>query len=159
MSVRTSAWNNSAPTGRIFHEIWYLRIFRKSVETIQVSLKPVKNKDTLHEDRYTFLILSCSFRLRMRNVPDKSCRENQNTHFVFNNPSEYRAVYETMLKNTVEPGRPQMKIWCIRIACCISKATDKHSEYVKLLAFPRQQWSSERALLLCYTYISGLVYI
>jgi len=29
------------------------------------------------------LIVSCSVILRMRNVSDKSCRENQNTNFVF----------------------------------------------------------------------------
>jgi len=31
------------------------------------------------------LIISHSFLLRMRNVSDKSCTENQNTHFVFSN--------------------------------------------------------------------------
>jgi hypothetical protein len=45
----------------------------------------------------------------MRNVLDKSCRENQNTHFVFNNGFfEDRAVYETMSKNIVEPVGSQM---------------------------------------------------
>jgi hypothetical protein len=34
--VRPSAWNNSAPTGRDFHEIRCLNIFRKSVKKIQV---------------------------------------------------------------------------------------------------------------------------
>ena len=38
---------------------------------------------TLHEDRYAFLIISRSVLLRIRNVSDKSCLENQNTHFVF----------------------------------------------------------------------------
>ena len=38
---------------------------------------------TLHEDRYTFLIISRSFILRMRNMSDKSCRENQNALFMF----------------------------------------------------------------------------
>jgi len=37
----------------------------------------------LHEDQYTFLIIFRSV-LRMRNVPYKNRRENQNTHFVFN---------------------------------------------------------------------------
>jgi len=37
----------------------------------------------LHEDHWTFLIISRLFLLRMRNVSDKSCRGNQNTHFVF----------------------------------------------------------------------------
>ena len=36
-----------------FHEIWYLIIFRKTVEKIQVSLKSDKNNGTLHEDQYT----------------------------------------------------------------------------------------------------------
>jgi len=35
---------------------------------------------------YTYMIIKFrSFLLRMRNVSDKSCRENQDTHFVFNN--------------------------------------------------------------------------
>jgi len=41
---------------------------------------------TLHEDQYIFLIC-CSILLRMRNISDKSCGENQNTHFMFNNVS------------------------------------------------------------------------
>ena len=39
----------------------------------------------------------------MRNVLDKSCRENQSTHFTFNKFfSENRAVYEIMSKYMVE---------------------------------------------------------
>ena len=34
----------------------------------------------------------------------------------------------------------------MRIACWITKATDTHSEYVILIAFPRQQWLRERTL-------------
>jgi len=37
------------------------------------------------------------------------------------------------------------------------KATNTHSEYVILIAFPRQQWLHERASVLRYTYISCLV--
>jgi len=40
---------------------------------------------TLHEDRYTFLIISRSVLLRVQNVSDKSCRKTQNTNFIFNN--------------------------------------------------------------------------
>ena len=64
------------------HEIWYLSIFQKSDE-VQVSLKYAVNKGTVHEDQYTFFILSCSVLLRMRNVPDIICGENQHTHFMF----------------------------------------------------------------------------
>ena len=83
----------------------------------------------------------------MRNVSDKSCRENQNTLFVLNNfpPPENRAVYEIMWENIVEPDGPQMTIWRLRIACWITEATNTHSEYVILTAFPLQQWLHERA--------------
>ena len=40
---------------------------------------------TLHEDLYILLTISRSILLEMRNVSDKSCREHQNTHFVFSN--------------------------------------------------------------------------
>jgi len=39
---------------------------------------------TLHEYLCKFII-SLSILPRMRNVLDKSCKENQNTHFLFNN--------------------------------------------------------------------------
>jgi hypothetical protein len=71
--------------------------------------------------------------------------------------SENRAVYEKMWKNIVERGRPQMKIWRMRIACWKTKATNTHSEYVILIAFPLQQWIHERPLMLRYTDIACLV--
>jgi hypothetical protein len=46
------------------------------------------------EDQYTFMIISRSFLLRMRNVAGKSCRENKNINFMFSNFfSENRAVF------------------------------------------------------------------
>jgi hypothetical protein len=76
-----TAW---LPSDRIC-EIWYLNSFQKSVKSILVSSKSDTNNGTLHEDQYTSMIISRSVLLRMRNVPDKSCREYQNTHFTFNN--------------------------------------------------------------------------
>jgi hypothetical protein len=84
VSFRPSAWNSSALWSD-FLEIWYLNMFRKSVEKIQASLKTDSITGTLHEDQCTFCILSRSFLLRMTDVSEKSCRENQNTHFMFNN--------------------------------------------------------------------------
>jgi hypothetical protein len=49
-------------------------------------------------------------------------------------------------------------IWCMPVACWITKATDIYSEYVILIAFPRQLWLRERNGLLLYTYIARLVY-
>jgi len=62
-----------------------------------------------------------------------------------------------MCENTVEPERPQMIIWCMHIACWIPKITGTHSEYVILIVFPLQQWLRERASILRYTYIAGLI--
>jgi hypothetical protein len=45
----------------------------------------------------------------MKNVSDKDCRVNQNTHFMFNNFfSENRTFYEIMSKNMVETEGPQL---------------------------------------------------
>jgi hypothetical protein len=51
--------------------------------------------------------------------------------------SENPAVYEICGKILYKQGRPQMTIWLMSTACWTPKATDKHSEYVKLIAFPR----------------------
>ena len=64
---------------------------------------------------------------------------------------------EIMWKKMIEPDRPRMTIWRIRIACWIPKATNTHSEYVTLIAFPLQQWLLERSLLLPSTSIAWLV--
>jgi len=37
---------------------------------------------TVRGDQHTFLVISRSVLFKMRNVSDKSCRENQNTCFV-----------------------------------------------------------------------------
>ena len=61
-----------------------------------------------------------------------------------------------MWKNTVPPDRPQMAVWRMRIACRITKATDAHSEYVTLIAFPLQLLH-EHASMSRYTYSDCIV--
>jgi hypothetical protein len=90
------------------------------------------------------MIISRSILLRMRNVSDKSYRENQNAHFIFNN------VLPKIVENYGRTGQATDGniILRMRFACWITKATDTHSEYLMLIAFPRLQWLSERASLL-----------
>jgi len=71
-------WTNS-------NKIWHWRIFRKSVDRNQVTLRSENNNSTLHEYLCTFIIKLIWILLRMRNVSDKSCRKNKKTHYVFNN--------------------------------------------------------------------------
>ena len=59
-----------------------------------------------------------------------------------------------MWKNIVEPGRPQMTMWRMRIACCIPKVTNGNSERLILIAFPLQRRLHECASVLSHTYIT-----
>jgi hypothetical protein len=52
-----------------------------------------------------------------------------------------------------------MTIWQMRIARCIPKSIDIHSEYVILTAVLLQQWLHERSELLRYTKFACLVLI
>jgi len=99
LSVCPSACNNSDPTRRIFMKFDIWKFFEILSKKLKFHSNLTRITGTSHEDQYTFFIISRSFLLIMRNVSDKSCRENQNTHFwvqffFFKNP----AVYEKMLK-------------------------------------------------------------
>ena len=63
-----------------------------------------------------------------------------------------------MWKNIVQPDRPQMTIWRMRIACWIPKARNMHSQCVIFIPYPLQQWLREEALLLHYTTLSVLLF-
>ena len=62
-----------------------------------------------------------------------------------------------MWKNIVEPDRPQMTIWPMYIACRIPKATNTHSGYANLIAFPLQQWFYRRDPMFRYTYFASFI--
>jgi hypothetical protein len=118
-----------------FNEIWYLNVFRKFVKKVQVLLTSDKNNGTLHEDLCTILIICRWIHLRMRNVSDKICRENQNTYFVFSNFfRKWRRLWENVNKWI---RARQAKDDNMAHAHCywILKATKTHSEYVVLIAF------------------------
>jgi hypothetical protein len=101
------------------------------------------------------MIISRWMLLRLRNVSDKSCRENQNTHFMFNNsppPPKSCRLWDNVEKYcTARQVTGDNIIRRMRFACWITKATDTHSESLIFTAFPRQQWLRERAsnLMLC----------
>jgi hypothetical protein len=78
------------------------------------------------------MIIPCSIIFKMRNVLDKSVEELE-IHilcsiFFFEN----RAFYQIMWKNYLGPGRPQITIGRMRIACWILKATNTHTHIHKL---------------------------
>ena len=101
---------------------------------------------------YICMIISRSVLLRMRNVWDKNCIENQNTHFMFNNIFFSRKSFR--LWDNVQNGQAtdDSKIWRMRIAWWITKAKETHSEYVIIVAFPQPRILRERVLILRYKY-------
>jgi hypothetical protein len=105
-----------------------------------------------------FIVAFHRFAKAPQNVSDKRRRESQNPFYVNDFFFENRAVYEIKCKDVVEPDRPQMRIWRMRTACWIPKATNTFRICdTVLIAFPLQQWLHERALLLPFTYITCLI--
>jgi hypothetical protein len=51
-------------------------------------------------------------------------------------------------KNYVDPNRPQMRVWRMRIASWIPNATNTHSGYIILIAVPLQEWFHALASML-----------
>ena len=89
-----------------FYEIWYLWIFWKSVQKIQVSLVSNENKRYFTWWPIYVLIQSRSILLRMRNVSGKSCKGNQNAHSVIRN------------------FRKSCRLWDVEKYCTAEQATD-----------------------------------
>ena len=71
--------------------------------------------------------------------------EKIKTHFLFSIKVSRKSCcfLDNVEKNRVEPGRPQMTIWRMRIEFWLPKATNTHSEYVLLFDFPLQHWWHE----------------
>ena len=64
-----------------------------------------------------------------------------------------------MWKNIIEPGRLQMTIWRMRIACCIPTYTNTHLEYVILFYHYNNDWTNAPKYYAVHTCIAYLVFI
>jgi len=93
------------------------------------------------------MIISRWILLRMRPVLDK-VREKIKIHFMFN--FFFPKIVPFMRYCTARQATDGNITRSIRIACWITMPTNPHSEYVILIAFPRQKWLHERV---CVTYI------
>jgi hypothetical protein len=156
MSVHLPVWVEQLCSHWMdFHEIWYLRIFKKSVTTVQVSLQLNKSKGYFTWGPiYIFLIISPSFLLKWETFQTKVA-EKIKTHILRSVTFiENRAIHEVMWKNIVEWGRPQMKIWRM-LDTQGYKYT--YSGSVILTAFPLQHLLHEHASVLHYIYTDCLV--
>jgi hypothetical protein len=153
-SIRPSAWNNSAVTGRVFKKFYVWEFFEKSVQNIQVSLKSDKSnwyftwrptyiRDKNHAKFFIeWEIFQAKFVVKLKTR-------------ILCSKSFLRAIFQK-IKKICTPGQAtdgNIKRR-VRFACWITKATNTNSAYLILLACPQQQWSCERASFYVYTYIA-----
>ena len=146
-----------------FGELSYLRLFRKSVEKIQVSLKCDKNDRYFYEDVFTFVT---KFFLDWEIFLIKDV-EKIKTHIICSVTFSRKLCG---LRDNVEKygGDMTQTIWRLHVAYWISKHAQAcaststracvHTHtHTNMYCFPRQQWFRERASVLPYTYIAFLV--
>jgi len=111
---------------------------------------------TLHEDRCS--CISRRILLRMRNASVKSSVDNQDTHSMFSKFFSKVVPWDNVEKcGRAGQATDGNKIRHMLFVCWITKATNTHSEFVILIAFPLQQWLHECASILHYTCIAYLV--
>ena len=72
-----------------------------------------------------YILDHLSVPVRMRNVVDKSCRENENIRFVFSNFSYKMGQFMRMWKNILEPGRRQVAVALAH--CTLDTSGYKHA--------------------------------
>jgi hypothetical protein len=116
---------------------------------------------TLHEDLCTFMRIYLWILIRMRMFQIKVV-EKIKTRILFSIIFFRKSC--RLWNNEEKYGRARQAtgdsiVRSMRIACWVIKATDTHSEYVILTAFPRQQWLRERASILSYTCFACLFYM
>jgi hypothetical protein len=107
------------------------------------------------------MIISRWIILTMRNVSDKNCRENQNTHFLFNNfffRKSCRLWDNVERPCTTRQATDENIIRRMRIACWITMATDTHSRICNTYCFPTASMVTRTRLsVLGYTYLACLL--
>ena len=76
----------------------------------------------------------------MRNLSDKLCIENQNTHYIFCNffRKSCRLWMNVKKYDTTWQATHDNIIRRMRLACWVTNVTNTHSEYVTIIIFPRQ---------------------
>ena len=118
---------------------------------------------TLHEDKCSFLIICHSVLLRMRNISDRRCRENQNTHFLLNSfffflffPLSFQKLchlWDNVKKTWYSQAGHRWQ--CSECASHTGYLSYKYTLRIctTVIAFPLQQWLYKHALMLLNTCI------
>jgi hypothetical protein len=113
----------------LFYEMSSLVLSRICRENSKFHYNLTTVAGALHEAQYTFSIISHQILFTVWTVSGKVCRENQNTHFVFNFFFRNSCHLWNYVKQIVESDRPQTTTQCD--ACAL------HAGYLRLQKTPR----------------------
>jgi len=111
------------------------------------------------------LVISRSVFLRMRNFSKKLYRKSKHILCSLNFFFRKSCLFLDNVKNNVQPGRPQITIWPMHIACWIPKATTTpihihtHTRAHRICNTPTflvPQWLHEDAPMLRHSYFACL---
>jgi hypothetical protein len=131
-----------------FYETWYLRIFRKHVEKIQVWFK--SNKNGYFTWRHMYIYDNTSLKSSWSEKFFRQIRrENQYTHFVFSNFCFRKScsLWDNVEKcGTARQATDDNIIRRMRCACWITE----HTLRICNTGFPWQKLLRERDSVLCY---------
>ena len=131
-----------------FHKIWYLSIFRKSFEKIQISLKSKRIIGTLHKDQNTFLQYRTKLLLELEIFRTKFVEEIKRrisyTINVFRKSCRLWDIVEKYCGAEQATGANMAHVHCV-----LDISGYKYSDYIILTAFPLRQWLQECASLSC----------
>jgi len=141
------------PHGTTRHLIWYFSLF----DNLPRKFKFIKIWQAWRcctwRHMHVYVSISLSSSSKMKNVPNKRCRDNQ-TRFMFLNffPRKSCRLWDNVGKcGTAGQGTDDHIMRNMRFACRITKATDIH------FAFPQQKCLRERVSMLRYTYTACVV--
>jgi hypothetical protein len=125
--VSLSSWHNSTPIERFLMKFYILEFFENLSRKFKFHLDLARITGTSYEDLCTFMTVFLRILLTKRNIPDKTCRENQNT-FCFQQsppPRNPCRLWDNVKKcGTARQARDSNIIWHMRFPCWVTKTTN-----------------------------------
>jgi len=109
------------------HEILHMGFFENLSNKCKFPYNLTTITITLHAHLFTFMKVSPWILLRMRNVSEKNCAQNDNAFFFFMFRSFSLKILPFMIYGTAGKATDDNIIRSMRFACCVTMATNTHT--------------------------------
>jgi hypothetical protein len=107
----------------------------------------------LYEGDFTLMKIYRPVLLKMKNISNKSCRRNKNTHFMFSNLFQRIVLFMRQCGQIFRQAAVNMAHVRKHTPAPVHAHTHTHT------AYSRQEWFLERTSILRYTCIASPVYV